>query len=36
MSPFGTRQTLYERFFFGDPERMFGAIYNLYKEKQDL
>lgn len=36
MSPFGTRQTLYERFFFGDPERMFGAIYNLYKEKRDL
>lgn len=29
MSPFGTRQTLYERFFFGDPERMAGVLYNL-------
>lgn len=36
MSPFGTRQTLYERFFFGDPERMSGAIANLYKEKRNL
>ncbi|MER1957841.1 MAG: 4-hydroxyphenylacetate 3-monooxygenase, oxygenase component [Solibacillus sp.] len=32
MSPFGTRQTLYERFFFGDPERMAGVLYNLDQE----
>lgn len=28
MSAFGTRQTLYERFFFGDPVRMAGALYH--------
>jgi 4-hydroxyphenylacetate 3-monooxygenase len=26
MSAFGSRQTLYERFFFGDPVRMAGAL----------
>jgi 4-hydroxyphenylacetate 3-monooxygenase len=26
MSAFGTRQVLYERFFFGDPVRMAGAL----------
>ena len=35
MSPFGTRQTLYERFFFGDPERMSGAILQLYNENRE-
>jgi 4-hydroxyphenylacetate 3-monooxygenase len=34
MSAFGSRQTLYERFFFGDPVRMAGALYNSY-DKQD-
>lgn len=28
MSAFGQRQVLYERFFFGDPVRMAGAMYN--------
>lgn len=30
MSSFGTRQTLYERFFFGDPVRLATALYNSY------
>jgi 4-hydroxyphenylacetate 3-monooxygenase len=34
MSAFGTRQTLYERFFFGDPVRMAGALYNGYDKQQ--
>lgn len=29
-SSFGGRQELYERFFFGDPVRMAGALYSLY------
>ena len=29
-SSFGTRQVLYERFFFGDPVRMAGALYQSY------
>ncbi|MCP1311592.1 4-hydroxyphenylacetate 3-monooxygenase, oxygenase component [Paenibacillus tyrfis] len=33
MSSFGSRQTLYERFFFGDPVRMAGALYNGYNKK---
>ncbi|TCZ77751.1 4-hydroxyphenylacetate 3-monooxygenase, oxygenase component [Paenibacillus albiflavus] len=33
MSAFGTRQTLYERFFFGDPVRMAGALYNGYDKQ---
>lgn len=34
MSAFGTRQTLYERFFFGDPVRLSGELYRTYdKEK---
>jgi 4-hydroxyphenylacetate 3-monooxygenase len=28
LSAFGTRQVLYERFFFGDPVRMAGALVN--------
>jgi 4-hydroxyphenylacetate 3-monooxygenase len=27
ISAFGTRQVLYERFFFGDPVRMAGAVF---------
>lgn len=34
ISAFGSRQTLYERFFFGDPVRMAGALYLGY-EKQE-
>ncbi|WP_281887481.1 4-hydroxyphenylacetate 3-monooxygenase, oxygenase component [Paenibacillus sp. YYML68] len=30
MSAFGTRQTLYERFFFGDPARLAGRLYAGY------
>lgn len=30
ISTFGSRQVLYERFFFGDPVRMAGALFNTY------
>lgn len=30
MSSFGSRQTLYERFFFGDPVRLASHLYNAY------
>ncbi|WP_223702659.1 4-hydroxyphenylacetate 3-monooxygenase, oxygenase component [Sutcliffiella deserti] len=30
MSAFGSRQTLYERFFFGDPNRLTQALYHEY------
>lgn len=30
MSSFGTRQTQYERYFFGDPIRLAGQLYNSY------
>jgi len=34
MSSFGTRQTQYERYFFGDPLRLSTLLYNTYpKEK---
>lgn len=33
MSSFGTRQTLYERFFFGDPVRITMAFYNDYDKQ---
>jgi len=33
MSSFGTRQTLYERFFFGDPVRMASMLYNGYDKQ---
>ncbi|HWI47629.1 MAG TPA: 4-hydroxyphenylacetate 3-monooxygenase, oxygenase component [Rummeliibacillus sp.] len=33
MSSFGTRQTLYERFFFGDPVRVTMALYHEYDKK---
>lgn len=32
-SAFGSRQTLYERFFFGDPVRMAGALYHSYDKE---
>ncbi|KGR88296.1 4-hydroxyphenylacetate 3-monooxygenase, oxygenase component [Lysinibacillus odysseyi] len=30
MSAFGTRQTQYERYFFGDPVRLVGDLYQTY------
>ena len=33
LSSFGSRQTLYERFFFGDPVRMASALYNGYDKQ---
>ncbi len=33
MSAFGTRQVLYERFFFGDPVRMMSALYTIYDKE---
>ena len=32
-SAFGSRQTLYERFFFGDPSRMASALYGIYDKE---
>jgi 4-hydroxyphenylacetate 3-monooxygenase len=32
-SAFGQRQVLYERFFFGDPVRMAGAVYQSYDKQ---
>lgn len=32
MSSFGSRQTLYERFFFGDPIRLSQTIYQMYDD----
>jgi len=32
-SAFGGRQTLYERFFFGDPARMASALYGIYPKE---
>ncbi|WP_281658428.1 4-hydroxyphenylacetate 3-monooxygenase, oxygenase component [Halobacillus sp. Cin3] len=34
MSSFGARQTLYERFFFGDPVRLSQTIYRLYDDTE--
>jgi 4-hydroxyphenylacetate 3-monooxygenase len=34
MSSFGTRQTLYERFFFGDPVRLSSTLYKDYDKKE--
>ncbi|MFC4411263.1 4-hydroxyphenylacetate 3-monooxygenase, oxygenase component [Chungangia koreensis] len=34
MSPFGTRQTQYERYFFGDPVRLSSTLYKTYKSDQ--
>jgi 4-hydroxyphenylacetate 3-monooxygenase len=33
ISTFGSRQVLYERFFFGDPVRMAGALFNTYDKQ---
>ncbi len=33
VSAFGNRQVLYERFFFGDPVRMAGALYHSYDKE---
>jgi 4-hydroxyphenylacetate 3-monooxygenase len=33
VSSFGSRQALYERFFFGDPVRMAGALFNSYDKQ---
>ncbi|PJN88385.1 4-hydroxyphenylacetate 3-monooxygenase, oxygenase component [Bacillus sp. mrc49] len=33
MSSFGTRETLYERFFFGDPIRLASQLYSSYDSK---
>ena len=32
-SAFGSRQVLYERFFFGDPSRMASALYGIYDKE---
>ncbi|MCZ8539627.1 4-hydroxyphenylacetate 3-monooxygenase, oxygenase component [Psychrobacillus psychrodurans] len=34
MSAFGTRQTLYERFFFGDPVRLASQLYFSYDTEE--
>lgn len=34
LSAFGARQTLYERFFFGDPVRMASALYQSYDKQE--
>lgn len=34
LSSFGNRQVLYERFFFGDPVRMYGALYQSYDKSR--
>lgn len=33
MSAFGTRQTQYERYFFGDPVRLASDLYNTYPKE---
>ena len=34
MSSFGTRETQYERYFFGDPIRLVSSVYKEYPKKQ--
>lgn len=34
MSSFGTRQTQYERYFFGDPVRLSSELYNAYPKSE--
>ncbi|MDR7001840.1 4-hydroxyphenylacetate 3-monooxygenase, oxygenase component [Neobacillus niacini] len=36
MSSFGTRQSLYERYFFGDPVKMTSNIYQTYPREQSI
>lgn len=33
MSAFGTRETLYERFFFGDPIKLASQLYASYDKE---
>jgi 4-hydroxyphenylacetate 3-monooxygenase len=35
-SAFGSRQDLYEYFFFGDPIRMASNFYNWYTKKEEF
>ncbi|MDQ0215815.1 aromatic ring hydroxylase [Oikeobacillus pervagus] len=34
MSSFGTRQTQYERYFFGDPVRLANGLYQTYPKNK--
>ncbi|UFU00313.1 4-hydroxyphenylacetate 3-monooxygenase, oxygenase component [Radiobacillus kanasensis] len=34
MSAFGTRETLYERYFFGDPIRLSSMVYKTYPKEE--
>lgn len=36
MSSFGTRQTHYERYFFGDPIRISSRLYTSYPKQEQL
>lgn len=36
LSSFGSRQVLYERFFFGDPVRMASALYSVYDKEPSM
>lgn len=36
MSSFGTRQTQYERYFFGDPIRLSGQLYKSYPKEKSV
>jgi 4-hydroxyphenylacetate 3-monooxygenase len=36
MSSFGTRQTQYERYFFGDPVRLSSTLYRNYQKEQHV
>lgn len=36
LSAFGSRQVLYERFFFGDPVRMMSALYTVYDKEPSM
>ncbi|NHM33419.1 4-hydroxyphenylacetate 3-monooxygenase, oxygenase component [Neobacillus terrae] len=36
MSSFGTRQTQYERYFFGDPVRLSSNLYRNYQKEQHV
>ena len=36
MSAFGTRQTQYERYFYGDPVRLAGDLYQSYPKNEHV
>ncbi|MBS4196077.1 4-hydroxyphenylacetate 3-monooxygenase, oxygenase component [Lederbergia citri] len=36
MSPFGTREIQYERYFFGDPIRLSSQLYNSYPKQNNV